>query len=105
MKVSGKRTKVLTGLVLAALVGGGISVFPGVSTVSAQKSTDIIMHGGIAKNDVENKDTNIAIGPNATFFIGGGTQESLLSFGEEAKKNRDNPTIHRVHPNGLAYSR
>lgn len=86
MKVSGKRTKVLTGLVLAALVGGGISVFPGVSTVSAQKSTDIIMHGGIAKNDVENKDTNIAIGPNATFFIGGGTQESLLSFGEEAKK-------------------
>ena len=86
MKVSGKRTKVLTGLVLAALVGGGTSVFPGVNTVSAQKSTDIIMHGGIAKNDVENKDTNIAIGPNATFFIGGGTQESLLSFGEEAKK-------------------
>lgn len=86
MKVSGKRTKVLTGLVLAALVGGGTSVFPGVSTVSAQKSTDIIMHGGIAKNNVENKDTNIAIGPNATFFIGGGTQESLLSFGEEAKK-------------------
>lgn len=80
MKVSGKRTKVLTGLVLAALVGG-TSVFPGVSTVSAQKSTDIIMHGGIAQNNAENTDTNIAIGSGAEFFVGNGTQETLISFG------------------------
>lgn len=95
MKVSGKRTKQLTASIMATLVfGGGISVFPGVSTVSAQKSTDIIMNGGIAKNDAENKDTNIAIGPGAKFVVGKGTQESLLSFGEKVDKTLTWGIIH-----------
>lgn len=59
----------------------------GTSIVDAADK-DVILNGGISKYDIsgKNKDTNIAIGPNAQFFIGGGTQESLLSFGEEAKK-------------------
>ena len=59
----------------------------GTSIVDAADK-DVILNGGISKYDIsgKNKDTNIAIGPNAQFFIGGGTQESLLFFGEEAKK-------------------
>lgn len=86
MKVSGKRTKQLTASIMATLVFGGGTLL-GTSIVDAADK-DVILNGGISKYDIsgKNKDTNIAIGPNAQFFIGGGTQESLLSFGEEAKK-------------------
>lgn len=85
MKVSGKRTKQLTASIMATLVFGGTLL--GTSIVDAADK-DVILDGGISKYDISptNKDTNIAVGPNATFFIGGGTQESLLSFGEEAEK-------------------
>lgn len=84
MKVSGKRTKQLTASIMATLVFGGTLL--GTSIVDAADK-DVILNGGISKYDISptNKDTNIAVGPNATFFIGGGTQESLLSFGEEVK--------------------
>lgn len=85
MKVSGKRTEQLTASIMATLVFGGTLL--GTSTVDAADK-DVILNGGISKYDISptNKDTNIAVGPNARFFIGGGTQEALLSFGEEAEK-------------------
>lgn len=55
----------------------------------AADSKDIIQNGGTPAYDIagQNKDTNIAIGPGSKFFIGGGTQESILSFGDQATKS------------------
>lgn len=107
MKVSGKRTKQLTSSIMATLVFGGTLL--GTSIVDAADK-DVILNGGVSKYDIsgKNKDTNIAIGPNAQFFIGGGTQESLLSFGEEAKETGRSflgffiPTGWHIHDNAGA---
>lgn len=107
MKVSGKRTKQLTASIMATLVFGGTLL--GTSIVDAADK-DVILNGGVSKYDIsgKNKDTNIAIGPNAQFFIGGGTQESLLSFGEEAKETGRSflgffiPTGWHIHDNAGA---
>lgn len=74
--------KIATILAAAALLWGG--AFTGSYTVNA--ADDIEKNGGVVKYDIsgQNKDTNIAIGPGAESFTGGGTQESILSFGEEA---------------------
>lgn len=74
--------KFATVLAVAALLWGG--TLAGSYTVNAAE--DIVKNGGQASYDIDkqNKDTNIAIGPGSKFFIGGGTQESILSFGEEA---------------------
>ena len=52
-----------------------------------------------------NDGTNIAIGKNAKVFIGGGTQESMLSFGEKAERTYTEkwgfkiPTGWNIHSN------
>lgn len=99
MKVSGKRTKQLTASIMAMLVFGGGTLL-GTSTVDAADK-DVILNGGISKYDISptNKDTNVAVGPNATFFIGGGTQESILSFGDEVKSTW---TGYHIHDNQAA---
>lgn len=73
--------------------GGGTSVFPGVNVVSA--ANDIAENGGVIAYDIsgQNKDSNIAIGPGAKSFVGGGTQESLLSFGEKVEKKMSTKRI------------
>lgn len=98
MKVSGKRTKQLTASIMATLVFGGTLL--GTSTVDAADK-DVILNGGISKYNISptNKDTNIAVGPNATFFIGDGTQESILSFGDEVKSTW---TGYHIHDNQAA---
>ena len=75
---SGKMVKAA----LTAAVGMGV-LMSGYAADAAAK--DIVDKGGnpIAYDiSPENDGTNIAIGKNAKVFIGGGTQESMLSFGE-----------------------
>ena len=75
---SGKMVKAA----LAAAVGMG-ALMGGYAADAAAK--DIVDKGGnpIAYDiSPENDGTNIAVGKNAKVFIGGGTQESMLSFGE-----------------------
>ena len=75
---SGKMVKAA----LAAAVGMGVLMGGYVADAAAK---DIVDKGGnpIAYDiSPENDGTNIAIGKNAKVFIGGGTQESMLSFGE-----------------------
>lgn len=65
-------------------MGGSLT---GVYAGDAVKDKDIIFNGAVkeATYDISgsNKDTNIAVGRGAKFFIGGGTQESIISFGEK----------------------
>ena len=55
-----------------------------------------------------NDGTNIAVGKNAKVFIGGGTQESMLSFGEKAERTYTEfwgvkiPTGWHIHSNDQA---
>ena len=75
---SGKAVKAA----LTVAVGMGV-LMGGYAADAAAK--DIVDKGGnpIAYDiSPENDGTNIAIGKNAKVFIGGGTQESMLSFGE-----------------------
>ena len=75
---SGKMVKAA----LAAAVGMG-TLMGGYAADAAAK--DIVDKGGnpIAYDiSPANEGTNIAVGKNAKVFIGGGTQESMLSFGE-----------------------
>ena len=75
---SGKMVKAA----LTAAVGMGVLMGGYVADAAAK---DIVDKGGnpIAYDiSPENDGTNIAIGKNAKVFIGGGTQESMLSFGE-----------------------
>lgn len=60
----------------------------GVTSVGLAADKDIVDKGAqpIAYDiNPANDGTNIAVGKNAKVFIGGGTQESMLSFGEEVK--------------------
>ena len=75
---SGKNVKA----VLAAAVGMAL-LFGG--CVGSHAANDIVSNGGnpIAYDiSPANDGTNIAVGKNAKVFIGGGTQEAILSFGE-----------------------
>lgn len=62
----------------------------GVTSVGLAADKDIVDKGAqpIAYDiSPANDGTNIAIGKNAKVFIGSGTQESMLSFGEEVNKS------------------
>ena len=79
-------TPALARMVAAALAAGALTwgIAPGVS-LAADK--DIVEKGALPIHyDISpaNDGTNIAVGKNAKVFIGGGTQESMLSFGEKA---------------------
>ena len=66
--------------------------------------------GAEIKYDISpaNDGTNIAVGKNAKVFIGGGTQESMLSFGEKAERTYKEilgfqiPTGWHIHSNNHA---
>lgn len=78
MKVSGKRTKVLTGLVLAALVGG-TSVFPGVSSVSAAEHIQLGEKAEVSSDVSVANQKYIVIGDGSKVYIGKGGQERAIS--------------------------
>ena len=80
----------------------------GMSGMAAAADKDIVDKGAqpIAYDiNPVNDGTNIAIGKNAKVFIGGGTQESMLSFGEKAERTYTEkwgfkfPTGWHIHSN------
>ena len=87
---SGKAVKTA----LAAAVGMGVLMGGYVADAAAK---DIVDKGGnpIAYDiSPANEGTNIAVGKNAKVFIGGGTQESMLSFGETIEHTLTGMHIH-----------
>ena len=76
----------------------------GVTSVGLAADKDIVDKGAqpIAYDiNPANDGTNIAVGKNAKVFIGGGTQESMLSFGEEVKVYNFGFSMH-IHDNNHA---
>ena len=94
-------TPALARIIALALTAGALTwgSTPGISW-AADKD---IVKGDSAeiKYDINrtNDGTNIAVGKNAKVFIGGGTQESMLSFGE--KVNEGSFSMH-IHDNNHA---
>lgn len=100
------------GKVAVAAIVAGLLTFGGVAyspVLAADK--DIVDKGAqpIAYDiSPVNDGTNIAIGKNAKVFIGGGTQESMLSFGEKAERTYTEkwgfkiPTGWNIHSNERA---
>lgn len=93
-------------IVAGLLTFGGVAYSP---VLAADK--DIVDKGAqpIAYDiSPVNDGTNIAIGKNAKVFIGGGTQESMLSFGEKAERTYTEkwgfkiPTGWNIHSNERA---
>ena len=87
---SGKMVKAA----LAAAVGMGALMGGYVADAAAK---DIVDKGGnLIAYDISpaNEGTNIAVGKNAKVFIGGGTQESMLSFGETIEHTLTGMHIH-----------
>ena len=83
----------------------------GVTSVGLAADKDIVDKGAqpIAYDiNPANDGTNIAVGKNAKVFIGGGTQESMLSFGEKAERTYKEilgfqiPTGWHIHSNNHA---
>lgn len=83
----------------------------GVTSVGLAADKDIVEKGAqpIAYDiSTANDGTNIAVGKNAKVFIGGGTQESMLSFGEKVYQGtfsmhiHDNDHAKKNLPEGIA---
>ena len=73
--------------IIAVTIAAGALTLGSTPGISWAADKDIVDKGGqpIAYDiSPANDGTNIAIGKNAKVFIGGGTQESMLSFGEKA---------------------
>lgn len=89
-------TPALARIIIATLAAGILTwgIAPGVSWAADK---DIVDKGAqpIAYDiSPANDGTNIAVGKNAKVFIGGGTQESMLSFGEKVYKGSFSMNIH-----------
>ena len=102
----GGRTSRLAVAALTAFV-----LTAGVTGVGLAADKDIVKGEGTEiKYDISpaNDGTNIAVGKNAKVFIGGGTQESMLSFGEKAERTYTEfwgvkiPTGWHIHSNDQA---
>lgn len=79
-------TPALARIIAVALAAGALT-WGSVPGISQAADKDIVEKGAqpIAYDiNPANDGTNIAVGKNAKVFIGGGTQESMLSFGEKA---------------------
>ena len=79
-------TPALARIIAVALAAGALT-WGSVPGMSQAADKDIVDKGAqpIAYDiNPANDGTNIAVGKNAKVFIGGGTQESMLSFGEKA---------------------
>lgn len=94
-------------IIAMALTAGALTwgCTPGISWAADK---DIVKGDGVEiKYDISptNDGTNIAVGKNAKVFIGGGTQESMLSFGEKAERTYTEkwgfkiPTGWNIHSN------
>lgn len=103
-------TPALARMVAAVLAAGALTwgIVPGVSWAADK---DIVEKGAqpIAYDiSPANDGTNIAVGKNAKVFIGGGTQESMLSFGEKVHEGifsmhiHDNNHAKQNLPEGIA---
>lgn len=98
-------------MVAAVLAAGALTwgIVPGVSWAAdkdiVEKGAQPIAYG---IDPPANDGTNIAVGKNAKVLIGGGTQESMLSFGEEAERTYTEkwgykiPTGWSIHSNAHA---
>lgn len=91
------RGGVLGKAAVAAIVAG-LLTFGGVaySPVLAADKDIVKGDGAEIKYDISptNDGTNVAVGKNAKVFIGGGTQESMLSFGEKVYQGSFSMHIH-----------
>lgn len=100
------------GKAAAAAVVASLLTFGGLvySPVMAADKDIVKGEGAEIKYDISpaNDGTNIAVGKNAKVFIGGGTQESMLSFGEKAERTYKEilgfqiPTGWHIHSNNHA---
>lgn len=104
------------GKAAAAAVVASLLTFGGMaysSVMAADK--DVVEKGAqqiVYSMDGQNNGTNIAVGKNAKVFIGGGTQESLLSFGDDVNVHNyyiyktmdinDKPDAMKNLPEGIA---
>ena len=89
-------TPALARIIAVALAAGALT-WGSVPEVSWAADKDIVDKGAqpIAYDiSPANDGTNIAVGKNAKVFIGGGTQESMLSFGEEVSVGSYSMNIH-----------
>ena len=89
-------TPALARIIAVALAAGALT-WGNVPGVSWAADKDIVDKGAqpIAYDiSPANDGTNIAVGKNAKVFIGGGTQESMLSFGEEVSVGSYSMNIH-----------
>lgn len=97
-------------VVASLLTLGGMAYSP---VMAADK--DVVEKGAqqiVYSMDGQNNGTNIAVGKNAKVFIGGGTQESLLSFGDDVNVHdyliyktmdiNDKPDAMKNLPEGIA---
>ncbi len=92
----------------AALLAAAALMASGMFGMAEAADKDIVKGDGVEiKYDISptNDGTNIAVGKNAKVFIGGGTQESMLSFGEKAERTYTEkwgskiPTGWNIHSN------
>ena len=90
------RTPALARIIAVTIAAGALTLgsTPGISWAAdkdiVDKGAQPIAYGISPVND----GTNIAIGKNAKVFIGGGTQESMLSFGEKVHEGGFSMHIH-----------
>ena len=86
------------GKAAVAAIVAGLLTFGGVAYSPVLAADKDIVKGDSAeiKYDINrtNDGTNIAVGKNAKVFIGGGTQESMLSFGEKVYQGSFSMHIH-----------
>lgn len=103
-------TPALARIIAVALAAGALT-WGSVPGMSQAADKDIVDKGAqpIAYDITPANDgTNIAVGKNAKVFIGGGTQESMLSFGEKAERTYKEiwglkiPTGWHIHSNAHA---
>ena len=83
--------------IIAVTIAAGALTLGSTPGISWAADKDIVDKGGqpIAYDiSPANDGTNIAIGKNAKVFIGGGTQESMLSFGEKVHEGGFSMHIH-----------
>ena len=81
----------------AALLAAAALMASGMFGMAEAADKDIVKGDGVEiKYDISptNDGTNIAVGKNAKVFIGGGTQESMLSFGEKVNEGFFSMHIH-----------
>ena len=82
-------TPALARIIAVALAAGALT-WGSVPGMSQAADKDIVEKGAqpidYGIDPPANDGTNIAVGKNAKVFIGGGTQESMLSFGEKAER-------------------